>query len=438
MAQRMNPAWSARAAATALLALLVLTAPATGAMTLARAKQETFFTITPGRIEIVYVTTFNMPAAFVKHMQMDADADGRVSLDEQRRYFADLARNVSSGLDLSINGRAVTLVPTGPAELDALEGGRFIEEIYRFTVPHPPGWKRGVVVEFHNDNYLDFGGEILVEVDPGDGADIVYDSRWEQPDQDPGPGGISERDVVFRYRRGTGKWQRPAGFRAGLRRAGPRTVRKDLGSKLTPLWLTIIGVLTVLLCAIWVVAGRLGGAGWKPIIASTGAILAGGAIVAALVIAGDTIGDRSADRPSDLQAAQIFQNLHRNIYRAFDAKTESDIYDTLAAGLSGQILDEVYNEVYQSFVSRNRGGGRFSVRRIKPIATTVLPAEDGDGTAYRVRYRWRVYGAVTHAGHTHARANEYEAVYLVRHTGGVWRIAGSQVRQNKRVTVGQS
>ena len=50
-------------------------------------------------------------------------------------------------------------------------------------------------------------------------------------------------------------------------------------------------------------------------------------------------------------------------------------------------------------------------------------------------YRWRVYGVVTHFGHTHARINEYEAEYLVRHNGRSWRITESRVRQNKRVTM---
>ena len=84
------------------------------------------------------------------------------------------------------------------------------------------------------------------------------------------------------------------------------------------------------------------------------------------------------------------------------------------------------------------GDTQFNVRRVKPIATEVLPRTDATDPAFQVKYRWRVYGTVTHAGHTHARANEYEAVYLVRHTGRAWRIAGSHVRQNKRVTVGQS
>jgi len=140
----------------------------------------------------------------------------------------------------------------------------------------------------------------------------------------------------------------------------------------------------------------------------------------------------------DLVARQVFQHLHGRIYAAFDARCENDIYDTLASGLTGPILDDVYNEVYQAMLARDAGLVNFRIRRIKPIETVVLPAEPGDAAgAFRVRYHWRVYGTVTHVGHTHARFNEYEAEYLVRPTAGGWRLAGSKVWQNKRVKIGQ-
>ncbi len=425
------------AVAAAMLAMLAAApAPATGGVTLARAEQEIFFTITPDRIEIVYVTTFNRPAAFIEQMHMDADGDGLASGDEQRRYFSALARNLSSGLDLSINGKQVLLVPTGAPDLDVLNDKRLFEKIYRFTVPHPAGWEDGAVVEFHNDNYLDFAGEIIVQVDPRPEVDVVYDSRWETRQEEAVTTPPADRDVTFRYRRGTGKWQRPPGFTPGLGPTHPGVVDDSSADEPSRAGLISIGVWPVLVCAAWIVVGLICGANWKPVIAGGAAILIGGVCIAGFLLNGPRAGGPPVEAPPEIAAQQIFQKLHRNIYRAFDAKTESDIYDTLARGLTGEILDDVYNEVYQSYLSRNNGGGRFSVRRVKPITTTVLPGDHAG--AYRIRYRWRVYGTVTHAGHTHARANEYEAVYLVRHTGVAWRIAGSHVRQNKRVTVGQS
>ena len=66
--------------------------------------------------------------------------------------------------------------------------------------------------------------------------------------------------------------------------------------------------------------------------------------------------------PSDEEAQRIFEALHRNIYRAFDYETESDIYDALAESVDGYLLDQIYNEVYQSLILRDQGGAVCSIR----------------------------------------------------------------------------
>ncbi len=139
----------------------------------------------------------------------------------------------------------------------------------------------------------------------------------------------------------------------------------------------------------------------------------------------------------DLEAKQLFHQLHGNIYRAFEVVGESDVYDMLAQGLDGRLLDDVYNEVYEATTARRSQATRFNIRRVKPLETVILPNRSSPDRSFRVRYRWRVYGVVTHLGHTHARVNEYAAEYLVRHNGLAWRISESKVRQNKRLAMGK-
>jgi hypothetical protein len=142
--------------------------------------------------------------------------------------------------------------------------------------------------------------------------------------------------------------------------------------------------------------------------------------------------------PSDVEAGQIFQRLHRGIYRALEARSEREIYDVLAGSLEeGEMLEKVYFEIYAALDRRYRGNNAFAVRRIKPLSTDVLPADDVPEPAFRVRYRWLAYGTVTHRGHTHARFNEYDVLYLVKHNGRAWRIADSQVQQHVRVGLGR-
>ncbi|MBD3320640.1 MAG: hypothetical protein GF350_06055, partial [Chitinivibrionales bacterium] len=50
--------------------------------------------------------------------------------------------------------------------------------------------------------------------------------------------------------------------------------------------------------------------------------------------------------PSPGEARALFASLHRNIYRAFDYSTESEIYDALSKSVDGDLLTGIYTEVY--------------------------------------------------------------------------------------------
>ena len=76
-------------------------------------------------------------------------------------------------------------------------------------------------------------------------------------------------------------------------------------------------------------------------------------------------------RPGD-QALAVFRPLHANIYRAFDYTAESDVYDALARSVRGDLLDELYNEVYRGLVMQEQGGAVSRVRAVRPLATEVL------------------------------------------------------------------
>ncbi len=421
----------------AILAILMATLPAAraNAATNIRIEQETVGTIGEEGIEIAYTTQLNRPAAYFESLKMDADSDGHLFPEEQATYFADLGRGLAAGLELSIDGREIPLAPAGDVELSMP-----LRKTYRFEVPHPSGWRRGAVIELYNDNYLDYPGKITIEIDPGTTADVVHNSLWqrtdEQPDDTPllGLADPQQRDVVFRYRQGTGVSEPPDDFVAT---AAPAP--EVAGTESPQQERTRAGPAAVALAAVALALGLLAvvtrPAPSVRLAASTGAVLAA---VACPVAWYATEPAPAVAVPNELEAADLFQQLHRNIYRAFESRTESDIYDTLALGLDGDVLDQVYNEVYEAMRMQDGGETRFSIRRVKPLATEIHPAKASGTPAFRVRYRWRVYGTVSHVKHTHARFNEYEAVYLVQYNGRAWRITDTEVQQNMRVSIGES
>ena len=141
-------------------------------------------------------------------------------------------------------------------------------------------------------------------------------------------------------------------------------------------------------------------------------------------------------RPDEDHAREIFETLHRNIYRAFDYKKEDDIYDALAQSVDGELLDEIYNEVYQSLVLRDMGGAVCRVQSVKVLDMRIEPVDDSKRRSeggFDVRNHWLVNGAVSHWGHTHFRTNKYRAVYTVEPREGAWKITAARVLEYRRI-----
>ena len=160
-------------------------------------------------------------------------------------------------------------------------------------------------------------------------------------------------------------------------------------------------------------------------------ILSGAAVTAAHRPLTIGLGPAS-ERLGEREARQRFQELHQNIYRAFDYDTDDAIYDTLAQSVSGDLLDEIYSEIYKSLVLKNEGGAVCRVKKLEYLQCSpdeLEPEEKG----FAFQTCWRVYGLVRHWGHTHERVNEYEARYRLDEVDGQWKIAAVKVSREKRL-----
>ncbi len=148
------------------------------------------------------------------------------------------------------------------------------------------------------------------------------------------------------------------------------------------------------------------------------------------------ISARSAPLPTEAEALAIFEPLHENIYRAFDYTDESDVYDALAQSVDGELLAGLYDEVYRSLVLQEEGGAVSRVAAVRHVDLSVetiglVGADRQPGFALVAL--WQVDGAVYHWGHAHSRTNEYKARYTVHAGESGWRIAASEVLEQRRV-----
>lgn len=142
------------------------------------------------------------------------------------------------------------------------------------------------------------------------------------------------------------------------------------------------------------------------------------------------------DMPDEEEARGLFESLHKNIYRAFDYDTESEIYDALAQSVDESLIDSVYREVYQSLILKDEGGAICDVRAVKVLSSKIELGTE-DNPRFDVDCRWRVTGTVEHWGHSHWRINEYQARYTLHgKPGGTardWRITNVQLESQERI-----
>ncbi len=132
----------------------------------------------------------------------------------------------------------------------------------------------------------------------------------------------------------------------------------------------------------------------------------------------------------DTDARIVFADLHTNLFRAFDYKTEEDAYDALARTTSGPMLQEIYLKMRKSLEIKEQGGAISNIEKVEildgQIAPEPVPGSDIESPDYSYRCKWTLAGSVEHWGHIHRRTNEYEALFNVRNVDGYWKFTEYQ------------
>ena len=142
---------------------------------------------------------------------------------------------------------------------------------------------------------------------------------------------------------------------------------------------------------------------------------------------------RVADALPDDRVLPLFTALQRNIYTAFDAPTESEIYDRLADSIApGPLLDRVYTEVYQSLLIEEAEGTKATVEDLTQDEVPIIIRPD-EGTTIDIDAQWSVLGIVAHEAHVHRRKNQYHATYTLAPVQGLWKITGITQKLAQRI-----
>ncbi|NNL78718.1 MAG: hypothetical protein HKO68_20485, partial [Desulfobacterales bacterium] len=136
-------------------------------------------------------------------------------------------------------------------------------------------------------------------------------------------------------------------------------------------------------------------------------------------------------RPSTERTAAILNGLLTNVYRAFDVRDESRVYDRLSMAVNGSQLSQIYLQNRKSLELENRGGVRATVDEVDILSVNgVQKSADGGFVADAV---WTVSGSVSHFGHTHYRRNRSHALVTFVIDADSWKIKGIELIDEKRL-----
>ena len=138
---------------------------------------------------------------------------------------------------------------------------------------------------------------------------------------------------------------------------------------------------------------------------------------------------------STAEASELTSALLRHLYRAFDFRAESDIYDALAQSVDGELLQTLYLQIQQSLKIQEQGGAIARVQDVRLVDAEVIDSGGGPQgmPQFDIKSRWRVTGTVEHWGHRHTRENEYEAILAVSAQPEGWKITAYTLLDEQRV-----
>jgi hypothetical protein len=145
--------------------------------------------------------------------------------------------------------------------------------------------------------------------------------------------------------------------------------------------------------------------------------------------------------PDAAQSKEIFDGILHGVYKSFEYNKDGQIYDALALCVDGPLLEKTYKDVRSSLIlDDSEGGALCQVDKVEVTKAELEPVVATDEPdAVRLKCAWSVRGKVSHWGHTHVRANAYEALVTLAPRAGAggprWKLAGCEVTEQKPIEI---
>lgn len=147
-----------------------------------------------------------------------------------------------------------------------------------------------------------------------------------------------------------------------------------------------------------------------------------------ILLYGSGVYTMTLSSPENIEAqGEIFGQLHKNVFRAFDYKDKDKIYDALSKSVDGDLLQDFYIDVRNSLRVQEKGGAIANIQQVNLLDGEQIPlSEKSDRPGFGFRSKWNLVGTIEHFGHIHERTTQYEADFDVELVDDSWKITAMQ------------
>lgn len=135
-------------------------------------------------------------------------------------------------------------------------------------------------------------------------------------------------------------------------------------------------------------------------------------------------------RVGEEKANNIVEELHANLFRAFDYSDESSIYDGLAKSVDGRLLHDLYLQLNDSLRIKEQGGAVANITAVNFLEGELKKGQGDFPTVkpgFVYRCKWDLVGTIEHWGHIHERTNVYDATFDVQAVDNQWKITSMKL-----------
>jgi hypothetical protein len=142
-----------------------------------------------------------------------------------------------------------------------------------------------------------------------------------------------------------------------------------------------------------------------------------------------------AHAPQGDGARLILQNILSNTYRAFNLTDEDELYQAIAANVSGDLVTNIYLDSRRRLTVGIRQGGKVLVRDVSVLEVGDLLEGTDPDEGFSYESKWTVTARVKHLQHIHYRKNIYRGILKIKLVDNKWKIANLQLKSEDRVIV---